>query len=191
MIGSELSEANESFGIENAIEAFKGFVDALIIFPKPLVAIVNGPAIGIGATMLGLFDMIYASETAYFYTPFSNLGLIAEGCSSYTFPRILGNSKAGEMLYLGYKMSAAEAKQYNFVSDVYASDELDKIWHFLEKVSSLSMNSILKTKALIRKWNQKTLLEVNDVESKELLKIWESPELGERLLNFMLKKSKM
>ncbi|MGL5405346.1 MAG: enoyl-CoA hydratase-related protein [Propionibacteriaceae bacterium] len=54
-------------------------VQAFIRFPKLLIAVVNGPAIGIGATVLALCDILYASETAYFYTPFTALGLCAEG----------------------------------------------------------------------------------------------------------------
>merc|ERR550525_1568459 len=64
------------------------FVDAFIDFPKPLVGLVNGPAIGIGCTMLGLMDVVYASDTATFHVPFTALALTPEACSSKTFPRL-------------------------------------------------------------------------------------------------------
>ncbi|XP_070171577.1 enoyl-CoA delta isomerase 3, peroxisomal isoform X2 [Polyergus mexicanus] len=120
----------------------KDFIDAIIMYPKLLIAIVNGPAIGIASTILGIFDIVYASDKAYFQTPFSSLGLVAEGCSTYTFPRLLGPSKAGDMLYLGYKMNAQEAKKYGLVSKIYNHDSLEEVWDYLNNISKLSSESI-------------------------------------------------
>ncbi|XP_035742995.1 enoyl-CoA delta isomerase 2-like isoform X1 [Vespa mandarinia] len=182
------NDINVLYSIENFIH-FKNFIDALITFPKLLVAIVNGPAIGIGTTMLGLFDIVYASEKAYFYTPFTKLGLIAEGCSSYTFPKIMGPSKAGDMLYLGYKMNAKEAKEYHLVGTIYK--DVEEIWIYLRKLNQLSIKSIMAIKYLVQKWNKQTLLEVNKTEVEELKKICESKEVTNKLLNFISNKNKL
>lgn len=66
-------------------------IDEYIDHEKLLVSCVNGPCIGIGLTQLGLCDLSLASDSAYFYAPFGNVGYTAEGCSSYTFPRIMGH----------------------------------------------------------------------------------------------------
>ncbi|XP_026667248.1 enoyl-CoA delta isomerase 3, peroxisomal isoform X1 [Ceratina calcarata] len=170
---------------------FRDFINILITYPKLLIAVINGPAIGVGVTMLALFDMVYASHEAYFQTPFTRLGLMAEGCSTYTFPKIFGKSKAGDMLYLGYKMNALEAKQYGFVSELYKSDQMDEVWRYLETLSKLSSESILAIKRLVNKWDQKILLEVNAQESIELLERVQSSDFIERVKNLMFTKSNM
>jgi Delta3-Delta2-enoyl-CoA isomerase len=76
----------------------KLFIDALIDYPKMLVAAVNGPVLGIACTTLALCDFIYCSDDAFFATPFMDVALCAEGCSSVLFPRILGPMRANEML---------------------------------------------------------------------------------------------
>ena len=74
------------------------FVDAFINFEKPLIAGVNGPAIGIGVTTLALCDLVLAASNSTFQCPFTKIGQSPEGTSSYSMPAILGPSGASELL---------------------------------------------------------------------------------------------
>lgn len=160
------------------IDMVKGFIH----FPKLLVVIVNGPAIGIAATVIAVADIIYASEKAYFYTPFTRLGLCAEGCSSLTFPRILGTSKATEMLTLNHKLSAEEAYQFGYVAKVYRDEQ--EIWDTLKEIAQLPIGSIIANKKLMRKFTVKELEQANDNEVEELKRRFESEEALQALVNF-------
>ncbi|KAG1929298.1 enoyl-CoA delta isomerase [Pimephales promelas] len=80
-------------------ELLKRYVKAYIDFPKPLIGVINGPAVGVSVTLLGLFDVVYATDRATFHTPaFSQLGQSPEGCSSYLFPKIMGTAKREKKL---------------------------------------------------------------------------------------------
>ncbi len=107
--------------IEHNRELFDMFLD----FPKPILAAVNGPAIGACVTSATLCNAIIASEKATFSTPFAALGVPAEGCSSVTFPRLLGEESAHRMLGAeGFKPTAAQALEAGLVQWVAPHEEL-------------------------------------------------------------------
>ena len=85
---------------------------------KPIIAAVDGVAIGIGTTMLFHCDYVLASKTATFATPFINLGLVPEGASSLLAPRAMGHQRAFAMLVMGRTMTADDARVAGFVNVV-------------------------------------------------------------------------
>jgi len=93
---------------EEITSGFPVLIDALVAFDKPLVAAVNGLAIGIGFTMLPHCDLVLVSEEARFRTPFAELGVAPEAASSYLFPLIMGPQRGALALFTGDWMSAAE-----------------------------------------------------------------------------------
>lgn len=114
------------FAQEGALgEPVLRFLRTLAKTEKPLVAAVDGLAIGIGTTMLFHCDLVYASPTSTFHTPFLDLGLVPEAASSLLFPRVMGYQRAFEMLCLGQKFSADRAMMAGFVNEVVESDDLE------------------------------------------------------------------
>ncbi len=100
------------------------FLKVLALLEKPLIIAVEGPAIGIGTTMLFHADLVYASPSAVFKTPFLDLGLVPEAASSYLMPLTMGHQKSYEILALGQTLSADEARAAGFVNAVLPEAEL-------------------------------------------------------------------
>lgn len=101
------------------------FLYALANNTKPLIAAVEGIAIGIGATMLFHCDHVVAGRTATFSTPFIHLGLVPEGGSSLLAPRTMGYQRAFAMLVMGHALSAEEAREAGFVTTVVAPGDAE------------------------------------------------------------------
>lgn len=101
------------------------FLYALANNAKPLIAAVDGLAIGIGTTLLFHCDYVLASTNASFSTPFVKLGLVPEGASSLLMPRSIGHHRAFETLVMGRPLSAEAARDAGFVNEVVAPDQLD------------------------------------------------------------------
>lgn len=165
------------------------FVDAMITFPKPLIAAVNGPAIGIPVTTLGLCDLVYCTDASTFKTPFVSLGQSPEGCSSYLFPRTFGFAKANEMLLTERQISAQEACDGGLVTRIFPvatfREEVNKI---ASHMASLPPQSMKISKALIRHEHIDKLLAVNYRECETLEERWLSQECMTAIMNFLSRK---
>lgn len=165
------------------------FVGSLIDFPKPLIALVNGPAVGISVTVLGLFDAVYCTDKATFHTPFSQLGQSPEGCSSYIFPKIMGNAKAGELLLFNKKITAQEAFDRNLVSRVIPDDVYQKeTEQLMAYYGSLPPQSLQFSKTLNRSAEKALLHKVNEAECELLVERWQSQECINAIMSFFSRK---
>jgi enoyl-CoA hydratase/carnithine racemase len=143
--GMDLSKPGNVFGLNENLkpslqdidqrgddpEIFRGVRDTggrvtLAIFDckKPVIAAINGPAVGIGATMTLAMDVRLASDKARIGFVFGKLGIVPEACSSWFLPRIVGIQQALEWTYSGEIFTAAEAKEAGLVKAVYAPEQL-------------------------------------------------------------------
>jgi len=92
--------------------------------PKPVIAAVNGPAVGIGCSLALACDLIVAAESAFFVLAFVNIGLGLDGGASLTLPARVGHARAFEMAYLGERVPAAQALEWGLVNRVVAGGDL-------------------------------------------------------------------
>lgn len=168
------------------------YVSCYIDFPKPLIGVINGPAIGVAVTVLGLFDVVYATDKANFQTPFSQLGQSPEGCSSYTFPKIMGTTKANEILLFNKKFTAAQACELGLVTEVFPDATFQKeVWNKLHAYAKLPKNSLIYSKQLIRGVDKETLHVVNAQECDRLEERWLSVDCINAIMSFFEKRSKL
>jgi enoyl-CoA hydratase/carnithine racemase len=127
------------------------FLFALLELRKPLVAAVDGNAIGIGLTLLLHCDLVYASERARFRAPFVDLGLTPEAASTWLMPRAFGHVRAAELLMLGELFDATRAQQLGIINAVIPAGELDTHTRDVcRRLASKAPSALRHTKALLR-----------------------------------------
>lgn len=139
---------------------------------KPLVAAVNGVAIGVGSTMLLPFDFVLASESARFQFVFTRLGLTPEGCSTYFLPRLVGMRTALDWLISGRKVDPSEALQRGLVNRVCAPESLlrEATEFAATLASTTSPVAVALTRQMLWKFSggSADALETHHLESKNL-----------------------
>jgi enoyl-CoA hydratase/carnithine racemase len=158
-------------------------------FEKPLVAAVQGVAVGIGVTMLLHCDLVYAGESTRFSLPFVNLGLAPEAGSSLLLPRLMGHQRAAELLMLGEPFSAATAREVGIVNQVLADDEvLARAQAVADALVRKPAASLRATKALLRAPVAEQVEQVIDREIEVFSQRLVSPEAREAFEAFMTKR---
>ena len=166
------------------------FLFAIHNFPKPLIAAVKGRAVGIGTTMLMHCDLVTANPDTQFSMPFVSLGLVAEGGSSYNFPRLVGHAKASEILLTGRTFSATEALEMGLINQV-AKDELSAAMAFANEIADQPPTAVINTKALLKSGSHEALNQVMKAEGILFKIAAQSDEAQIAFMNFLAKKSKV
>jgi 2-(1,2-epoxy-1,2-dihydrophenyl)acetyl-CoA isomerase len=106
-------------------EIYHPIIIGLREMPKPVIAAVNGPAVGIGCSLALAADLIVAAESAYFLLAFVNIGLVPDGGSTAFLPARIGYARAAEMAMLGERVPAAQALDWGLVNRVVPDDRLE------------------------------------------------------------------
>ena len=165
------------------------FLHNISVFTKPLLAAVNGPAVGIGTTLLLHCDLVYAGESARFATPFSQLGLCPEAASSLLLPAVAGYHRAAAMLLFGEAIGPLQARDMGFVNEVLPDDK--SIAHALERAQALARlpaSSMRVTKRLLKQGQQQAIAQQMQAEGEEFRAMLGSPEAREAFSAFLEKR---
>ena len=108
-------------------ERYHPIITTIRTMPKPVVAAVNGPAVGIGMSLALAADLVVAANSAYFLLAFVNIGLVPDGGSSLLLPERIGLARATEMAMLGERIGARQALEWGLINRVTPDGELDAV----------------------------------------------------------------
>ncbi len=162
------------------------FLAALRQFPKPLIAAVNGVAVGIGVTLLLHCDLVYVRAGATLVLPFVNLGLCPEAGSSLLLPRLIGYPRAAELLLLGEPFSAEQALEWGLINGLCADAEatLELALAKARRLAGLPATAVQLSKALLKRAEAEAVRETIAVESRHFIELLHSPEAAAALQAF-------
>ncbi|HEY0574245.1 MAG TPA: crotonase/enoyl-CoA hydratase family protein [Pseudonocardia sp.] len=159
---------------------------------KPVIAAINGPAVGVGATMTLPMDIRLASETARIGFVFARRGIVADGCASWFLPKVVGISRALEWTLTGRVFDAKEALDAGLVRSVHPPEELlpaalELAREIAENTSAISVT--LNRQLMWRMLGADHPMEANQVESRALRAVGSGPDAQEGIGSFLAKRA--
>lgn len=174
---------------ESANSEVSRFLRGIAAFPKPLVASVCGPAVGVGTTLLLHCDLVYAGDNAAFSMPFVNLGLCAEAASSLLVPQLMGYHRAAEALLLGEPILAETALEIGLVNRVVPPSEANALARRQAlKLAAKPLPALMETKRLMKKGQLAQVLAQMAEEGASFGRLLQSPHAKEAFAAFLEKR---
>jgi enoyl-CoA hydratase/carnithine racemase len=162
------------------------FLGALARCEKPIVAAVNGNAVGVGTTMLLHCDHVVAGREAKLSTPFVALGLVPEAASSLIAPRLMGHARAFALLVMGQPLSAPEAREAGIVNAVVDAAETEAL-AAARKIADLPPQGVLASRRLMRGSADEIVARI-DAEAEAFKARLQSPDAQAAFMAFMSRK---
>lgn len=165
------------------------FLRAISTFPKPVIAAVCGPAVGIGTTMLLHCDLVYAGDNAAFSLSFVNLGLCPEAASSLLVPQMFGYHRAAEALLLGEPFMAEAALEVGLLNRVVPPSEANRLAQSVAaKLAAKPQSSLIATKRLMKQGQAAQVQAVMAEEGEMFGRMLREPAAREAFGAFMQKR---
>jgi enoyl-CoA hydratase/carnithine racemase len=175
-----------TFMLDPTSDAAARFIMSIAQAQTPIVAAVNGLAVGVGVTMLLHCDLVYAVDSAVFNFAFIDLGVVPEAASSYLLPQMIGQRRAAELLMLGDRFTAEAACEYGIVNQVVSADELESIaWSKAQQLASKPPQALRQTKMLLKRGNAKAVEETIAFELEIFAERMQSDEVRDIMQAFL------
>jgi 2-(1,2-epoxy-1,2-dihydrophenyl)acetyl-CoA isomerase len=170
-------------------EIYHPIMHAIREVPKPVVAAVNGPAVGIGCSLALCCDLIYAGASAYFLLAFVNIGLVPDGGSSLFVPTRVGMARATEMAMLGERIGAEQALAWGLVNRVVSDTQLrEEVAALAARLAAGPTRSYAGTKQLVNSWLYQRMDEQLELEARLQGEMAESDDFVEGAVSFLEKR---
>jgi 2-(1,2-epoxy-1,2-dihydrophenyl)acetyl-CoA isomerase len=165
--GGETAENGRPDVYTTLTERYHPIMHAVREMPKPVVAAVNGPAVGIGCSLALCCDLILAGESAYFMLAFVNIGLIPDGGSSLFVPTRVGMARATELAMLGERLTAERALEWGLINRVVPDARLAAETAALAaRLAAGPTRSYAGTKRLVNNWLYPRMAEQLELEAQ-------------------------
>jgi enoyl-CoA hydratase/carnithine racemase len=162
---------------------FPAFVDTLQDFPKPLLAAVNGAAVGLGFTMLAHCDLVLVSELARLLAPFTNMGMAPEAASSYLLPRRMGRQQAALSLFTSDWITAEQAVAAGLAVKQCAPDALvPETLELATRIAAKSLPSLMATKRLLLDGEREGIARARQLENQAFAELLALPNARDGVL---------
>jgi enoyl-CoA hydratase/carnithine racemase len=175
--GQDLKEFSRRRTRQEAAEhGFVPFAEALYAFDKPLLAAINGPAVGVGLTMLLHCDLVLVSGSARFRAPFVSLGIVPEAASSSLLPARVGAQAAAHLLFTGGWMDAEQAIVSGLAWRICPEDRLlDETLDAAQAMAALPLDALVATKRLLLAARSEPVAAAHQRELAELVRLTRGP----------------
>ena len=175
--------------VQARLRVYHPIITGIRRMEKPVLAAVNGPAVGIGCSLALACDLVVARESAYFLLAFVNIGLVPDGGSSLLIPARVGHARATEMAMLGERIGAAQALEWGLVNRVFADDAFDaEVDALAERLATGPTRSYAGTKRQLNSWLYAGMDEQLELEAAIQQEMAASGDFAEGVQAFLAKR---
>ncbi len=170
-------------------ERYHPIITGIRRMPKPVVAAVNGPAVGIGCSLAICADLVVAKESAYLLLAFVNIGLVPDGGSSLFVPTRAGHARAFEMSMLGERIPTRQAMEWGLVNRVWSDDEFEgQVDELVDRLAAGPTRSYAGTKRQLNQWLYANMDEQLELEARIQQEMANSDDFLEGAMAFVEKR---